>query len=283
MAKRKEYKLTAKQRKEFKRICEKWLKFTFEECHDKYHKEFEKILNECLREITETDWLTRVHEDNKDYFIREAAEVLGMPELLGQTPSRKQLREAVKKRNIEKTKDPKDLSLFLLRRFICTQYNRVYNSRFSFNYSGDFLYVMDLQGEFEHRFFLFETKSLHDKKSLFTAFKHLFDFQKAFQEDMNFDKGYFQTERFKDVMDPPWAHRGRSHVAEMNLSEGGFVNHGTYKVYDCVPALVCRNEFVVTAEAIRGLGKGSYRRGAHFMYMLMSHFEEEAKQYPYEY
>ena len=46
-----------------------------------------------------------------------------------------------------------------------------------------------------------------------------------------------------------------------------------------VPALLCRNEFVFTQEAVRGAGLGSYIEGASFLMLLAEHYEKEAKKY----
>ena len=283
MARKKRKSLFNKAEKiEFKKICDDFLKECNKQKHDSYYIEMRQMCEEAKKRIGETDWLQQVEEENKEYFIEATA--IFYPELLGTTPSKEKIKRAKNEREREKGyDDPKKLSLQLLRRFICHQYNRVYNSRFSFNFAADFLYVMDLVAQVEHRFMLFDTASIHDKRSLFTAFKDVFDFQKAFEENLDFDKGFFQTNRFKNVMDPPWVQRGDSNVAEMYLADGGFVNHGTYKKFDCVPAMLCRNEFVWNQEAVRGFGKGSYRRGAVFLYALMDHFEKEAKEYPHEY
>ena len=266
----------------FRKICDDFLEQCDKEKHDDYYSEMERLVKEAKKNISETDWIQQIEKEHEEYFI-EANAVL-YPELLGKTPSKEKLRNARKKREYKKGyDDPKDLSLQLLRRFICHQYNRVYNSRFSFNFAADFMYVMDLEAQLEHRFMLFHTASIHDKRSLFTAYKDVFDFQKAFEENLDFDKGFFQTNRFKNAMDPTWVRRGDSDHAEMYLADGGFVNRGTYKKFDCVPAMLCRNEFVFSQEAVRGFGKGSYRRGAVFLYALMDHFEREAKEYPHEY
>ena len=270
------------EKKEFKKLCDEFLRECNRQRYDEYYIEMRELCSEAKKRISETDWLEQVEEENKEYFIEATA--IFYPELLGTTPSKEKLKWAKNKGAKSKyiSGNSTEKSLRLLGRFICHQYNRVYNSRFSFNYAGNFLYVMDLVAQVEHRFMLFDTASIYDKRSLFTAFKDVFDFQKAFEENMDFDKGFFQTNRFKNVMDPPWVQRGDSNVAEMYLADGGFVNHGTYKKFDCVPAMLCRNEFVLSQESVRGLGKGSYKRGAVFLYALMSHFEKEAKDYPHE-
>ena len=279
--KKNKLKFNAFEEMEFRKICDDFLFKCEKRKHDDYYSEMERLVKEAHKNIKETDWIQQIEKEHEEYFI-EANAVL-FPELLGKTPSKEKLKKAKTKRTRKNTyDDPTTKSLMLLGKFICHQYNRVYNSRFSFNYAADFLYVMDLVAQVEHRFMLFHTASIHDKRSLFTAYADVFDFQKAFEENLDFDKGFFQTNRFKNAIDPTWVRRGDSDLAEMYLADGGFVNRGTYKKFDCVPAMLCRNEFVFSQEAVRGFGKGSYRRGAVYLYALMDHFEREAKDYPHE-
>jgi hypothetical protein len=69
------------------------------------------------------------------------------------------------------------------------------------------------------------------------------------------------------------------------LSAGGNSNYprrtgqiagpGTEKS-DSIPAMLSDGEFVMTASAVRGLGKGSRREGAKRMYALMHQLERNA-------
>jgi hypothetical protein len=69
------------------------------------------------------------------------------------------------------------------------------------------------------------------------------------------------------------------------LREGGNSNYprrtgqisgpGTEKS-DSIPAMLSDGEFVMTASAVRGLGKGSRREGAKRMYALMHQLERNA-------
>jgi len=61
---------------------------------------------------------------------------------------------------------------------------------------------------------------------------------------------------------------------EMDLrSKGGFVPIGGKEKADDVPARLSRNEFVFTADAVRGAGKGDIKKGAKKMYQLMKQYE----------
>jgi hypothetical protein len=51
--------------------------------------------------------------------------------------------------------------------------------------------------------------------------------------------------------------------------EGGFVPVGVKEKADDVPAMLSKNEFVMTADAVRGAGDGNIKKGAQRMYDLM--------------
>ena len=55
--------------------------------------------------------------------------------------------------------------------------------------------------------------------------------------------------------------------------EGGFVPVGIKEKADDVPAMLSKNEFVMTADAVRGVGDGNIEKGAQRMYNLMKQNE----------
>ena len=55
--------------------------------------------------------------------------------------------------------------------------------------------------------------------------------------------------------------------------KGGFIPHGSKERADDVDARVSKNEFVMTADAVRAAGGGSINRGAQKMYNLMNNLE----------
>jgi len=63
---------------------------------------------------------------------------------------------------------------------------------------------------------------------------------------------------------------------EMDLRGGGFIPVGAYERADDVPARVSKNEFVMTADAVRAAGGGSINRGSQRMYDLMNSLEGAA-------
>jgi hypothetical protein len=64
---------------------------------------------------------------------------------------------------------------------------------------------------------------------------------------------------------------------EMDLrAAGGFIPIGQKEKADDVPARLSKNEFVFTADAVRGAGKGDVKKGAKKMYQLMRQYEAMA-------
>jgi len=62
---------------------------------------------------------------------------------------------------------------------------------------------------------------------------------------------------------------------EMDLRGGGFVPLGTKEKADDVPARLSKNEFVMTADAVRAAGGGSVDKGADKMYKMMKNLEAQ--------
>ena len=63
---------------------------------------------------------------------------------------------------------------------------------------------------------------------------------------------------------------------EMDLRTGGFVPIGKKERADDVPARLSKNEFVMTADAVRAAGGGSVNKGAQRMYDVMNKLEARA-------
>ena len=60
---------------------------------------------------------------------------------------------------------------------------------------------------------------------------------------------------------------------EMDMRKGGFIPIGKKERADDVPARLSKNEFVMTANAVRAAGGGSVNKGAKKMYNLMNNLE----------
>jgi len=78
------------------------------------------------------------------------------------------------------------------------------------------------------------------------------------------------------IMDMPMGKmkRNRAGVMERDYRDkGGFVPVGVKEKADDVPAMLSKNEFVMTADAVRGAGDGNIKKGAQRMYDLMKRNE----------
>ena len=63
---------------------------------------------------------------------------------------------------------------------------------------------------------------------------------------------------------------------ELDLRGGGFVPMGKKEKADDVPARLSKNEFVMTADAVRAAGGGSVQKGADLMYDTMKKLEAQS-------
>lgn len=66
---------------------------------------------------------------------------------------------------------------------------------------------------------------------------------------------------------------GGNPAMEMDYRQGGFIPVGAKERADDVPARLSKNEFVMTADAVRAAGGGSVNEGAKRMYELMNNLE----------
>ena len=62
-------------------------------------------------------------------------------------------------------------------------------------------------------------------------------------------------------------------IMEKDMRGGGFIPEGTKERADDVPARLSKNEFVMTADAVRAAGGGSVNKGAKRMYDMMYQLE----------
>ena len=76
------------------------------------------------------------------------------------------------------------------------------------------------------------------------------------------------------IMDIP-VRRNEAGVQELDMrSSGGFIPIGVKEKADDVPAMLSKNEFVLTADAVRGIGGGSVEKGSEKLYNLMKTAEQ---------
>ena len=85
-----------------------------------------------------------------------------------------------------------------------------------------------------------------------------------------------QEKAMGGIMDMPTGNMRRNTAGVMERDyrdEGGFVPVGVKEKADDVPAMLSKNEFVMTADAVRGAGDGNIKKGAQRMYDLMKRNE----------
>jgi hypothetical protein len=67
-------------------------------------------------------------------------------------------------------------------------------------------------------------------------------------------------------------------IPELDLrAKGGYIPYGVKEKADDVPAMLSKNEFVFTADAVKGAGGGSINKGAVKMYKLMKSLEKKSR------
>ena len=72
--------------------------------------------------------------------------------------------------------------------------------------------------------------------------------------------------------------KNKAGIEELDYRQsGGFVPIGIKEKADDVPAMLSKNEFVMTADAVRGIGNGSVERGAEKLYNVMKQAEKVGK------
>jgi hypothetical protein len=110
------------------------------------------------------------------------------------------------------------------------------------------------------------------------------DFEKFMKERMEMEKTMNQKRLMEDFKQ--YMNRGKPVEAkeggimdlggnEMDLRGGGFVPLGAKEKADDVPARLSKNEFVMTADAVRAAGGGSVDKGADKMYNMMKNLEAQ--------
>ena len=94
------------------------------------------------------------------------------------------------------------------------------------------------------------------------------------ERDQKADGGRMGFNMGEGVMSIPVTQNAAG-VKELDYrDEGGFVPVGVKERADDVPAMLSKNEFVLTADAVRGIGNGSVETGAKKLYNLMKEAEK---------
>ena len=204
--------------------------------------------------------------------LEKAKVEIGIKKTIDKKTVKRQQKQEQRKRSPEKK------SLFALRKFINKMLNVFINNQWTIHFDGKTIKVLDTSLKLEHTFIHIASTPLFHQFGFLSKWMEVFNAEDRWAKKIdikNIRKGVWgATDYYLDQLNG----YGR---AEYNLAEGGFVDveEATYRKFDMIPSLVCRNEFVFTQEATRGCGRGSYLEGAYFLSMLMDHYEKEAKKY----
>tara|TARA_R100000697_G_scaffold80614_1_gene92719 strand:+ start:612 stop:1607 length:996 start_codon:yes stop_codon:yes gene_type:complete len=110
-----------------------------------------------------------------------------------------------------------------------------------------------------------------------TYFDNYFSFDKEYSQldDAGRDAFVARYNLKKGSMPTGIMRTNKAGVIERDYrDEGGFVPVGIKEKADDVPAMLSKNEFVFTADAVRGAGGGSIEKGAQKMYDTMKRLEK---------
>jgi len=80
------------------------------------------------------------------------------------------------------------------------------------------------------------------------------------------------TQRYNSGQNQSWRN-------PINLMDGGKIRGPGTETSDSIPAYVSNNEYVLTADAVRGLGNGDVNRGAKSLDGIMAILEKRGRQY----
>jgi hypothetical protein len=95
------------------------------------------------------------------------------------------------------------------------------------------------------------------------------------EEDVEEAVAQIRNQAMMSMRAPGMAEGGMMNLGgrEMDMRGGGFIPIGAKERADDVPARLSKNEFVMTADAVRAAGGGSVNKGAKRMYDLMNKLE----------
>ena len=101
-----------------------------------------------------------------------------------------------------------------------------------------------------------------------------FEGKKKYQNKKSKERMRREYEEYRDRMKyGPRNEAKDGGIMEKDMRGGGFIPEGTKERADDVPARLSKNEFVMTADAVRAAGGGSVNKGAKRMYDMMYSLE----------
>jgi len=265
-----------KQNKKIKQIREAHKELQPDHYEDPW---LDETLNQLKKLKGETGYIRKVAAEELD----KAKVELGLKERVSKRTAKRAFKES------KKSDSPEKKSLHAIRKFINKQLNIFINNQYTIHFDGMQLRILDTQLKLEHKFLLVDSRDLFSPYGLMANWMDVFEAEDRFQKrvDLQHTKPYPDINRgywAKTDLHGPDEHNNYTRT-EYSLVDGGFVDveEATFRKFDMVPSLLCRNEYVFTQEAVRGAGRdGGYRKGAQFLTLLNDHYEKEAKKYAHK-
>ena len=189
------------------------------------------------------------------------------------TMTKQELREETRRRN----NDPEHQHENMVRELFQNLNKYVFDDKMLilFQPRGDVANLIVVGEKYETYFGKLFTHKITDEQSVFRIMaKAISDGDKYFEQ-----VALKPLQHLDNAMLPKYVINPDYWAPQLDLRAGGFVDIGSYKHFDHINCLLTRDEFVVTAQAVRGLGKGSYRRGGEILYNLQEQWRREAKNY----
>ena len=122
-----------------------------------------------------------------------------------------------------------------------------------------------------------------DEKSVYRTLTESYQIEDSVMQ--NFDYKAFREQRL-NYDRGKWYHTSTYPLPQLMFMEGGAVTVGSDRLHDCVHAnisgencLITKEEHIVEAPAILGLGFGSYTLGHHLLFKLRNHWRMRGKLY----
>ena len=143
--------------------------------------------------------------------------------------------------------------------------------------TGEKILVTDFATKQETVFIPLFTTDIEEENSITNCIAELGDLEK--KAHLHFKRNYLKIGDYKV---PLWTDSSHHHSPQLNMKGGGFTDVGSWREVDHLNCVLTRNEFVITAPAVRGLGKGSYELGATILHFMQDIWKREARQYAHK-
>lgn len=149
----------------------------------------------------------------------------------------------------------------------------IFNNKYSLYMirDGHKLLVVDYATNKETVYVPLYTSDLDNDFSLVSSISEVSELEKKYE--IHFKRNYITTP------EPKWYDNNSIHSPQLYMKDGGYVSHGSWRNLDHINCLLTAHEYVITAPAVRGLGKGSYALGSTVLDFMQDIWKRESKLY----